>query len=78
VAPPATNIVVATLEGRAAPAVVDALKARGVLATAMDARTLRLTTHRDVSRADCERAAGLLAEASVRRVLRAAGRGIGL
>jgi hypothetical protein len=34
-----------------------------VLATAMDARTLRLTTHRDVSRADCERAAGLLAEA---------------
>ena len=63
VAPPATNIVVATLEGRAAPDVVDALKAKGVLATAMDARTLRLTTHRDVSRADCERAAGLLAEA---------------
>ena len=60
--PPATNIVVATLEGRAAPDVVDALKAKGVLATAMDARTLRLTTHRDVSRADCERAAGLLAE----------------
>jgi threonine aldolase len=63
VQPPATNIVVATLEGRAAPDVVDALKANGVLATAMDARSLRLTTHRDVSRADCERAAGLLARA---------------
>jgi threonine aldolase len=63
VQPPATNIVVASLQGRSAPEVVDSLKAKGVLATAMDARTLRLTTHRDVSRADCERAAGLLAEA---------------
>jgi len=61
VAPPVTNIVVAALEGRAAPDVVDSLKAKGVLATAMDARTLRLTTHRDVSRADCERATDRLA-----------------
>ena len=33
-----------------------------MLATAMDARTLRLTTHHDVSRADCEHAAALLLE----------------
>jgi threonine aldolase len=62
VAPVRTNIVVATLEGRAAPDVVAALSARGVLATAMDALTLRLVTHRDVSRQDCEHAAGTLAE----------------
>jgi threonine aldolase len=60
VAPVETNIVVATLEGRTAPDVVAALRQEGVLATAMDARTLRLVTHRDVSREDCERAAGAL------------------
>jgi threonine aldolase len=60
VAPVETNIVVATLEGRAAPDVVVALRERGVLASAMDARTLRLVTHRDVSREDCERGAGAL------------------
>ncbi len=58
-----TNIVVATLDGDRAPALVEALRARGVLASAMDARTLRLVTHKDVSRSDCERAAELLAEA---------------
>ncbi len=63
VQPAATNIVVAALDGRGAPELVLALKARGVLATAMDGRTLRLTTHRDVSRADCQRAAELLKEA---------------
>jgi threonine aldolase len=56
-APVETNIVVALLEGRTAPEAVAALRERGVLATAMDAKTLRLTTHRDVSRQDCERAA---------------------
>jgi threonine aldolase len=61
VAPVRTNIVVATLEGRTAPDVVAALSARGVAATAMDVVTLRLVTHRDVSRADCEQAAGALA-----------------
>lgn len=61
VAPVRTNIVVGTLEARVAPERVSALAARGVLATAMDAATLRLVTHRDVSRADCERAAGALA-----------------
>ncbi len=57
VAPVETNIVVATLEGRSAPDVVAALRAAGVLASAMDAGTLRLVTHRDVDRGDCERAA---------------------
>jgi hypothetical protein len=33
-----------------------------VLATAMDARTLRLMTHHDVSREDCVRAAAALGE----------------
>jgi threonine aldolase len=60
VAPVETNIVVATLEGRAAPDVVAALRQAGVLANAMDARTLRLVTHRDVSREDCARAAAVV------------------
>jgi threonine aldolase len=64
-APVETNIVVATLEGRSAPDVVAALRGEGVLAIAMDASTLRLVTHRDVSREDCERAA-----AAIERALR--------
>jgi threonine aldolase len=60
VAPVETNIVVATLEGRTAPDVVAALRRAGVLAIAMDALTLRLVTHRDVSREDCERAAAAI------------------
>ncbi len=63
VAPVETNIVVATLEGRTAPDVVSALREAGVLAIAMDALTLRLVTHRDVSREDCERAAGAIERA---------------
>jgi threonine aldolase len=59
-APVQTNMVIGVLEGRPAPDAVTALGERGVLATAMDATTLRLTTHRDVSRADCERAAGAI------------------
>jgi threonine aldolase len=62
VTPAATNIVVAQLEGRGAPEVASALKARGVLASAMDRTTLRLVTHHDVSRAECEQAAAVLAE----------------
>ena len=54
--PPQTNIVVATLEDRSAPEVVAVLAERGILAIAMDARTLRLVTHRDVSESDCTRA----------------------
>jgi threonine aldolase len=64
VAPVETNIVVATLLKRTAPEVVATLGQEGVLATAMDARTLRLVTHRDVGREDCERAA-----AAIERVL---------
>jgi len=60
VAPVRTNIVVAALEGRPAPDVVAAAAERGVLVTAMDATTLRLVTHRDVSRSECERAAAVL------------------
>jgi threonine aldolase len=63
VQPAETNIVVATLEGRSAPEVAAVLKRQGVLGTAMDARTLRLVTHRDVSRADCERAARAIEQA---------------
>jgi threonine aldolase len=63
VAPVETNIVVATLEGRAAPDVVAALRARGVLGTAMDARTIRFVTHRDVAREACARAADEIARA---------------
>jgi hypothetical protein len=41
---------------------VAALAPRGVLASVMDTASVRLVTHHDVSRADCERAAGLLRE----------------
>jgi threonine aldolase len=60
VAPVRTNIVAATLGRRSAPDVVTAAAERGILVTAMDAITLRLVTHNDVSRADCERAASAL------------------
>ena len=63
VKPVATNIVIALLEGRSAPDAVAVLAALGVRAIAMDGHTLRLMTHHDVSRADCERAAQLLGEA---------------
>ena len=60
--PVQTNIVIAVLEGRSAPEAVRALRERSVLATAMDARTLRLTTHHDVSRTQCETAGTILRE----------------
>ncbi|MEX0659754.1 MAG: GntG family PLP-dependent aldolase [Egibacteraceae bacterium] len=59
-----TNIVY--VEGVDAPAVVGGLRERGVMAGAMDARTVRLVTHPDVSAPDCRRAADAL-----RRTLRA-------
>ena len=62
VSPVQTNIVVAALEGRTAPDAVAALRDRGVLASAMDAVTLRLVTHHDVSEADCGRAAAVIGE----------------
>jgi threonine aldolase len=60
VAPVETNIVVAVIEGRAAPDVVASLRAEGVLGIAMDARTIRFVTHRDVGREDCARAAAAI------------------
>jgi threonine aldolase len=60
VAPVHTNIALGLV--RDAPATVAALRERSVLATAMDARTLRLMTHHDVSRGDCERAATAIRE----------------
>jgi threonine aldolase len=63
VAPVETNIVVAMLEGRSAPDVVASLRTAGVLASAMDAQTLRLVTHHDVDRGDCERAAQVIERA---------------
>jgi threonine aldolase len=62
VAPVRTNIVVGRIEaGRSAPEVVAELDRHGVLASAMDAVTLRLVTHRGVSGEDCRRAAQALA-----------------
>jgi threonine aldolase len=60
VAPGLSNIVIAQVEGRRASDVAAALRARDVLVLALDLTTLRLTTHHDVSRADCERAASEL------------------
>jgi len=57
-----TNIVIARFDEPTVPDLVVALKARGVLGTAMDARTFRLVTHHDVSAEDCDRAATILGE----------------
>lgn len=56
-----TNIVIFTLrdEGDAA-ALVRALREDGVLASAIGPHAVRLVTHYDVSRKDCERAASVL------------------
>jgi threonine aldolase len=63
-APVRTNIVVAGMVDPpgAAANVIQELARRHVLASAMDARTIRLVTHHDVSRADCEKAGAILAE----------------
>ena len=57
---PQTNIVY--VEQVEAAVVTASLRARGVLSSAMDARTLRLVTHRDVAAADVDRAATALKE----------------
>ena len=58
-----TNIVIFTLreEGDAA-GLVHALRERGVLASAVGPHAVRLVTHCDVSREDCAKVAGVLAE----------------
>ncbi len=68
----ATNIVY--VEDVDAAAVCARLRADGVLAGAMDATTVRLVTHPDVSAADCRRAADALRTA-LRQVVGAPGRG---
>jgi threonine aldolase len=57
-----TNIVVFELEGAQADAgaLVSAARERGVLINALGAAKLRLLTHLDVTRAQCEQAAGVL------------------
>ena len=56
-----TNIVIFQLkEAGDAAGVVSALKAQGILASAVGPHAVRLVTHFDVSRADCQRAAGVL------------------
>jgi threonine aldolase len=64
-----TNIVVFRIDSGApeAAAIVARAKEAGVLISALGARTLRVVAHRDVSRADCEHAAGLLAAIIARR-----------
>ena len=59
VVPAATNIVVATIDGDAQQ-LSQRLAAAGVLANAMDVRTVRFVTHHDVSAADCARAAEVI------------------
>jgi len=59
-----TNIVIFAVEERIAPAkIVEALKAKGILISGIGGQRLRLVTHLDVSRADCERAAAELVAA---------------
>jgi threonine aldolase len=45
-----------------APQLVDKLSQRKVLTGAVDETRIRVVTHRDVSRADCERAVGIIGE----------------
>ncbi|MFO0727140.1 MAG: low-specificity L-threonine aldolase [Myxococcota bacterium] len=51
-----TNICYAEVEGRPAPAVVEAFKAAGVLANATSPTEIRFVTHLNLSRADIEEA----------------------
>jgi len=59
-----TNIVIFALESLAVSSreFLDALRDRGILAVPVDARCVRMVTHRDVSRDDVERAADATAE----------------
>ena len=63
--PVETNIVIFSLEAEApdAAAVIAAARARGVLVVAFGPRTVRAVTHLDVTREQCERAAGVLVDA---------------
>ena len=56
-----TNIVIFDVKGNA-PALVARMKEQGVLASALGPHRIRFVTHRDVSRAQCERVADLMSE----------------
>lgn len=57
-----TNIVIFTMRRKGtAAALVAALKAEGIIASAINPDAVRLVTHRDVSREDCEQAAAVVA-----------------
>lgn len=59
-----TNIILAHIvSGQSAEEVLNLAKRAGVLAVPFGPKTLRFVTHLDVSRADCEEAAGRLADA---------------
>ncbi|MBS1805797.1 MAG: DegT/DnrJ/EryC1/StrS family aminotransferase [Acidobacteria bacterium] len=58
-----TNIVIFRLDGEvSATELVNRLKTRGILASTLGPRMIRLVTHHDVDRDDCVKAAGALAE----------------
>ena len=59
-----TNIIVFNITADApdAPAIVARARERGVLVIAFGPRTIRLVTHLDVSRSQCEQAAGVLVD----------------
>jgi threonine aldolase len=57
-----TNLVIFQLKDRAHDALVSRLKRRGVLASTVNPPGIRLVTHHDVSRDDCELALAILTE----------------
>ena len=57
-----TNIVIFTLKDGGAAEFVAKLKAKGVVGSAIGTHVVRFVTHLDVSRDDCERAAGIAAD----------------
>jgi threonine aldolase len=61
-----TNIVIFDISGlgMSTREFSEELKSRGVLANGINPTHMRMVTHLDVSRADCERAVGLVAEAA--------------
>jgi threonine aldolase len=62
-----TNIVIFKLRSGKASELVASLRNKGVLISTVGARAVRLVTHLDVSREECERAAGIIIE-ELRRV----------
>ena len=59
-----TNIIIFDISalGMGTQAFSDELKRRGILANGINATHMRMVTHLDVTRADCERAADVVAK----------------